>query len=60
MSDTRTGEPLGSLQTRNRKVASCRTAKCRMRASGARRAIEGILALTALLYLFGVVVAAWP
>ena len=36
------------------------SARRRMRVSGARRAVEAILGVTVLLYLFGFVVALWP
>ena len=53
-------KPLRRPGTRKRELAAVESARRRIRVSGARRAVEAILGVTVLLYLFGVVVALWP
>ena len=51
------GEPLGSPPACKREAAGADSAKRRMRASRARKVTEGILAVSAILYLWGLVLA---
>ena len=51
---------VGSPARKRGSGAPPRAGRHKMRVSGARRAVEAILGVTVLLYLFGFVVALWP